>query len=257
MKYDKSNRFMWEEFEGDVGGEGGEASASSAPSFNPQDFAREFGSTFASEFSQQQNRQQEQKAPQMSEADMRKALKDFDIDDPFMERFGNVTTQKAALTEFKQKMFEHFDTVSQARLAQLEQNFQKQFQPVQSILQERQAQEQVSRFEKAYPTLANPKFSEMRMAIGQKLQASGAFHGKSESQAFDLLANSMADVAKEFNPEFSLGEKAQANGSVRSGNRITPTSSGSGAGGAGSGDGQNNQGKGVPKAVSFLPKIRN
>lgn len=252
--------------EGDGEGAGEAANESSAneeqqaiktpAAFDPKEFAREFGSTFASQF-QETQKKQEQSQKQMSPEEAKKALNVWEPDDAYFQRFGNLETQKSAFLEMRDGLIKQMDTIMQARQYQADQQWKEKFEPVAQMLTQRQQAEQISKFETAYPSLAKPGLSDMRSAIGQRLQQTGAFQGKSEPEAFDILANAMASSIKEVYPDFSLGTFQQnTSRAVRSGNGITPSSTGSGGGGSGTGGNDGSPGFKTPKAVSFMPKIK-
>lgn len=272
-KYGKYSGLKFAEFES-VGGGNGEGSGEGAgeaasensgnegqqvvktpAAFDPKEFAREFGSTFANQF-QETQKKQEQSQKQMSPEEAKKALNVWEPDDAFFQRYGNLDTQKVAMLEMRDGLIKQMDTIMQARQFQADMQWKQQFEPVAQMLTQRQQAEQISKFEAAYPSLAKSGLSDMRSAIGQRLQQTGAFQNKSEAEAFDILANAMASSIKEVHPDFSLGNAQTVSRTVRSGNGITPSSTGSGGGGSGTGGNEGNQGFKTPKAVSFLPKIK-
>lgn len=264
-KYTKYANIKWAEFESVGGGEGdaerSEARETDSPeiksqsaAFDPKEFAKEFSSAFTNEFVSKTQKEPEQK--QISPEEAKKLLNVWEPDDNYFQRFGNMDTQKAAFLEMRDGLIKQMDTIMQARQYQMDQQWKQQFEPVQQMLTQRQHQEQIDKFEKAYPSLAKPSLSDVRTTIGQRLQASGAFKDKTEPEAFKILAEAMASVAKEFDPNFSLETSASNNSKTsRNGNSITPSSLGSQGGGSGGG-GNSDSGFKQPKAVSFLPKIK-
>lgn len=267
-KYGKYSGLKFAEFEsvgggnGEGGGEIGNEGAGEnlqqevvkTPTFDAREFAHLAGKSFATSLQENQRQQESQK--QMSPEEAKKALNVWEPDDAFFQRYGNLDTQKAAMLEMRDGLIKQMDTIMQARQFQADMQWKQQFEPVAQMLTQRQQAEQISKFEAAYPSLAKSGLSDMRSAIGQRLQQTGAFQNKSESEAFDILANAMASSIKEVHPDFSLGNAQTVSRTVRSGNGITPSSTGSGGGGSGTGGNEGNQGFKTPKAVSFLPKIK-
>lgn len=269
MKLKKYFRIFMEGDEGGgFGSEGGgldpgsEGEGSSAPpaaparvQFDPESM-KQFGSVIAEQFKSVQPKAPKTYSPEEI-AEARKALKFWEPDDAFIQEFGNLETQKSAFAKLRDNQLNMTVEVVKAMLAEQNQSWEQKFTPVQKLIEQRNQQEQIARFESTYPALANPKLSDFRESVGQKLAAAGAFNGKSESEAFDILAKAMEDTIKSVNPEFTLGERAPSARSVRNSNAISPSASGSGGGGSGGGNG-GGDGAGVklPKGASLFAKIR-
>lgn len=262
------NKFLDPDEGGGFGGESGgemdsqEGSPQSSQqtqsaTLDPKAFAQEFGSVIAEQFKQQQKPAGPKTYTPEEIAEARKSLKFWEPDDQFITEFGNLETQKGAFTKLRDGLMNQFVEIQRAMLAQQEEKWNSKFQPVQSLIEQRHQAEQISRFETQFPALANPKLADFREAVGQKLMASGAFNGKSEAEAFSILANAMAESIKAVSPDFSLGEPAApASRSARSSNAITPQSHGSGGGGSGGSANGGDSGPKLPKAASLFSKIR-
>jgi len=223
------------------------------PTLDAKAFAESFAPMIAQQF--KQNAPQ-QNAPALSKEEAAKLLNVWEPDDSFVQEFGNLESQKTAFQKMRDGLIRQADTIMQARLYEMQQQFEQKLSPVQSLLQERASQEAEAAFANRYPQLADPKSKPFVNGVAQQLHAQGKFNGLSRDQAFDLLANNLAEVIKVHNPNFQLTPNgAQAMNPGSSPNRITPQVHGSGAGGSGSGD-MNGGGKALPKAASLFPKIR-
>lgn len=238
--------------EDDGGGSGGDSSvttqtaAPSAPAFDAKEFATQFGKEIGGVLAER-----EQRAPKQFSAEERaaaqKALGFWEPDDTFITEFGNIETQKQAFAKMRDGLTQQMVAIQRAQLAELEAKFEQRLTPVQKMIQEREVSEQKSRFAKQYPTLSNPKLTPVIDAIGQKLASAGAFQGKDEAAAFDILARGVEEVIQQTNPTFKLDQPNPG----RSGNAIPHTSSGSGGGG-----GNSDGGRKLSSAASILGPVK-
>lgn len=217
-----------------------------APTVDAKALAAEFGSVLA----ERDKSQQAAKAPPMSEADIKKALKVWEPDDQFVTEFGNLETQKAAFSKLRDGLIQQADTIMQARLYEMQQNFNKQFQPMQQYLSQQETKAREEQFYTQYKALDKPSVRQNLPAIAQRLASEGAFQGKSVPESFAVLAKGVEAVIKEFNPEFTIDSSANQT-TVRTSNAIRPTSSGSGGGGASNGQKAN-----LPVAARILGELK-
>lgn len=246
------------EGEGQSNGFEGEGVVTATPAPSPTLDAKAFAESFAPMIAQQfQQNAPRQQAPQLSREEAAKLLNVYNIDDGFIQEFGNLETQKSAFEKFRDGVIKQADTIMQARMYEMQQQFDQKLSPVQSLLQERANEEAEQAFGKRYSQLADPKSKPFVTGMAQQLHAAGKFNGLSRDQSFDLLANNLAEVIKVHNPTFQLIPPGQSAGALgASPNRITPQVHGSGSGGSGSGDMNGNGQKALPKAASLFPKIR-
>lgn len=249
-KYNKYNNFFLTEDDGGGGG-GGEApvtqqapAAPVAPAFDTKQFA----GAIADVFEERDARKPKEFTPEQRLA-AQKALGFWEPDDSFITEFGNLETQKGAFAKMRDGLTAQMVQIQRAMMKEVEDRFEQRLTPMQSMIQERQVAEQKTRFASAYPTLNNPKLQPMIEAIGANLAKTGAFSGKTESDAFAILARGVEEVIQQTNPTFKLETNQPTNG--RSSNAIPHTSSGSGGGG-----GNSTGGKSLSTAASILGPVK-
>lgn len=231
MKYNKI--FLTEDDGGGGGGESGVSAQTPAPpvpAFDAKEFATQFGKEIGGVLAERESKAPKQFTPE-ERAAAQKALGFWEPDDGYIQRFGNIETQKQAFAELRDALTQQHVNITRAMMQDLETKFEQRLTPMQKLIQERDVQEQKSRFASQFPALANPKLTPVIDAIGQKLAASGAFKDKDEAAAFTILARGVEEVIQQTNPTFKLDQPNPG----RSGNAIPHTSSGSGGGGGNSG----------------------
>lgn len=222
------------------GGGGAAAAAAPAPAvttLDPKAFALEFGQVIGQQLQQHQQTQQVQQplTPEQI-AKYQKDLNFWDPDENFLKEFGDIATQKQAFLKMRDGMGKQLLTIVNHLLAERDKQYEAKLSPVQKMIEERTLAERESRFHAKYPILAAPAVQPMVQGAIAHLNASGAFAGKTETEAFEILGKFIEDSQKTFNPAFSLGTAQAASGGTRTGNAIPVTSSGSGGAGVGGGN---------------------
>lgn len=189
------------------------------------------------------------------QAEARKNLNFWEPNDEFLQKFGNLETQKDAFVLFRDGLTNQMVTIMKALVDQQSKSYDEKLAPVQSLLTQRQEAEREDRFFKSNPTLKDPKFQDIIRTVGGKLHEAGQLKGKSEAETFALIASGVESVIKQFNPEFQLGAEggnAPASSS-RNSNAIPPTSSGAGGG---AGAGANVKASNLPIAAQILGPVK-
>lgn len=249
-----------EEDNDNTGGGSEPSQQSQAPAvsqFDPKAIATEFATVLDERDQKRQQAQPKTYTPEEI-AEARKALKFWEPDDAFITEFGNLETQKVAFGKLRDGLMAQNMEIVKALLEQERQQWRQQFEPVQKMLSQREEQERESRFYDGYPTLKEPKLKPVLTAVGTQLAQQGAFNGKTEEEAFAILAQGVESVLQVSNPEFKLsGASGGSSSAPRNSNSIPVTSSGNGggAGGVGTGGGDGGGHK-LPKAASLFSKIR-
>lgn len=196
--------------------------------------------------------QQRQEKP-LTPEEAKKLLNVWEPDDEFARRLMNVETQKAALAEMRDGLIKHADTINQLRLQEQRQQWEQEVAPLRQYVTTQEAAARESRFDAMFKELAAPAIKPIVNATIGALAQQGLLKGKSESDAFKLIATTVEAFAKQTNPNFKLTPSGSSPSGKQqtNGNALRPQSSGSGGGGAGGGDG-NAGGKGNALALKFL-----
>lgn len=240
------NKYGMRMFEEDDGGENitggsgeGETQTEIKPStvqLDPSVFDK-FGEVIAKQFKQQDDSRQKEQAPRPPTPEERAAARKqfgmFDADDAFVQKFGNIETQKQAIQEMVDRIYESQGNITAAMLAKQDQAWQDRFQPVHQMLTKREEDERVSRFHSRYPQLADPEMQAAISGVGQQLAKQGAFNGLPEAKAFEVLAKGVESLAKKYNPQFTLTAKTDS----KSSNELAVEPSGARGGGGQAGSG--------------------
>lgn len=207
------------------------------PAFDANAFAKQFGDIVGQKLATHQQQQQSNKPPTPEElAAMQKELNFWEPADDWFTKYDNLETRKAAILEMRDGQFKQVMTVVNALLKDRDVANEGRWSPVQKMLEERANTERESRFDTKYPALADAGVKPMIHGLIAQLNSTGAFNGKSEEEAFGILASAAESVFKVHNPNFSLGAApAGSSGSHRTSNAIPTTSSGSGGAGTGGG----------------------
>lgn len=181
------------------------APATTAPSFDPAAIGKAFAAELKGHFPVPAPA--EPPRPQLTPEQIRQQLNVWEPDDAFMQQFGNLETQKAAVIAMRDGMLKQFDTIAQLRLHQMRAELDKQYEDKYGSAakgwQEHQARERQSRFNTAFPQLANPSLAPVIAAVAQQISASGQQFAD-EASAFTALANGVEAVIKTTNPGFKL-----------------------------------------------------
>lgn len=224
------------------------ATAQPTATVDAAEFARQFGGVIAEQFKTVAPKQEEKK---LTPEEARKLLNVMEFNDEFITKFGNMETQKAAFESLRDGIINQANTIMQIRLKEMQEQFAQQFTPIQQMLQERQVEERMSRFDSRFPQLSNPALRPLLSAVGNEVVRTGKKFA-SETEAFDHLAAEVEKVIQTTNPAFKLAPTQK--GAVRQAGKVPVTSRGSS--GASGGGGDDGAAPGVPKAVSLLPKVR-
>lgn len=184
----------------------------------------------------------------LSPEEAKKLLNFFDIDDKFVEEWGNVDTKKARMEALRDGIVRHTDTITQMRLRDMQKALRDEFGPVMKLVQENSQRDQQQRFSTAFPQLGSAKLQPLMHAVVQQQIASGKQYSD-EGEMFKSIAEDMAAVIREHKPDFTIGTSVP-----KAASKLPVTSPGGGGGGGGNGGG--GASAGVPRAVSLLPKIR-
>ena len=228
--------------DGGAGDAGGAPAAPAAPAFDPSALASAFAESLKTAGF---GPAAEPAKPTMTPEEAAKLLKVWEPDDAFLQEFGNVDTQLGAFKKMRDGLSAHFQTVLQAQLERVRQEFSP-------IMQEVQTQREAAldtQFSTAYPQLGKSELKPLRDAVTQQLLQQGKRFG-SPAEAFKAVAEGVAAVLKVSNPNFTLSP-ASAGGSTST---IPVTSPGGGGGGGSKGGGGG--ATGTPRAVSLLPPVR-
>lgn len=165
-------------------------------------FAKEIGQEFASHLTK--TKEQEKPVPQMTPAEAKKALKVWEPDDAYFQRFDNLETRKAAFEEMRDRLVEQADTIAQARMYQMAQQFDARIKPQEQYLSRQETKERETEFFTTYSSLDRPSIRKNLPAIATQMANEGKFNGLTQDQAFAELARGVESVIKEYNPEFKL-----------------------------------------------------
>ena len=173
-------------------------------------------------------------APQLSPEEAKKLLNIWEPDDEFLNKFGNLETQKDAILAMRDGMTKQFLTIVQHMLQEQKQEFTGRYEPLLSGREARQQERVMNDFNTEYPALAKPELRPLISAVAQGL-ANRKFADQSEG--FAELARGVEAVIKSHNPDFTLNG-AQASSTKQDGQRprVPVTTGGSGAGSGSGGD---------------------
>lgn len=220
------------------------------------ELAKQFGDVLGKQFAKVQP--EKQTKPPLSADEAKKLLRHFDIDDDLLKRMNDLPTQKAAMSEFKEKLVLHNDAIAQARMAQMQEAYdnkfkelEERFSPMQSMIETQMVQQREERFNSSYPQLANPELRPLLGAVAQRLYTAGSL-SSDESKNFELIAKGVESVIKATNSSFKLEAKASLQKKSNP-NAIRATTPGTGGGGGSTA--AVDESKGRPKLMSLLPKI--
>lgn len=168
----------------------------------------------------------QQQAPQLTPEQARKQLNVWEPDDAFIQKFGDLATQKAAIADMRDYFIRQSDTITQLRLQEMQQKFNEQFAPIQQHIQEQAAVARETRFNTQFPTLAKPELRPILSAVIQGLGQQGQLTGD-EKTIFTKIAAAVNAVV----PQLTPGGSTPAG--KPTGRGLAPTTSGAGGGGGG------------------------
>lgn len=187
---------------------------------------------------------------QITAEEAAKLLNFWEPGDEWFQQFGNMETQKQAVLAMRDGLARQFVTIMQHMLQDHGTTLRGEFDPIRNYVTEQQVQQRETRFNTAYPQLANPALSPVIGAVINQLAQTGALKGKPEAEQFKAIAAGVEAVIKTQNPAFVLTKPA-AKGGTKPGHAIPVTTpGGGGSGGGGRGGAQPTSTK--TKAVSLL-----
>jgi hypothetical protein len=197
------------------------------PSFDPEALAKSVGASVAEVLRQQKGAEAE-KPITLEEA--KKMLKIWEPDDSFITEFGNLETQKQAFTKLRDGLTQQFFAILEHYVKDRDSQIETRYNPVLQFMENYQAEQRESRFNKDYPQLAAPTLTPIRDAVITALLKDEGFRGKKESDQFKAIAAGVEAVIKQSNPAFKLNpvKTGQTKGNA---NGIPVTTPGAGGGG--------------------------
>ena len=173
--------------------------------------------------------------PQMTAEEAKKLLNLWEPDDTFMQKFGDMTTQKEALLAMRDGMTKQMYTIFNSMLQEREQEIHGRYAPLLSDREVAQQERILQSFNTEYPALAKPELAPLISAVSAGL-AGRQF--ASQKEGFAELARGVEAVIKSHNPDFTLtgaaAPQTQQNGQRP---RVPVSSGGAGAGGGSQGTG--------------------
>lgn len=209
---------------GDEDERSAEPAAPTAPAFDPKAFAETFGQTIAS--SLRGAMPQAPAEPALTPEEAKKLLKFWEPDDVFLQKFGNLETQKEAFALMRDGLTQQFMTILQTALEEREKGINQRFTPALTFIQQHEATQRESRFNAAFPQLADPALKPIVGHVIQHLSSTGALSGD-ENARFKAIAAGVEAVIKHSNPTFKLNPP-QAGGRKSNPNALPSTTRGSG-----------------------------
>lgn len=171
---------------------------------------------------------------QYTAEEAKKLLNVWEPDDAFVQKFGNLETQKSAIAEMRDNFIKQAVTIQQMLLAEQQEKFQAQYAPIQQHIQQQEATAREGRFNTMFPAIAKPEFRPLTTAVIEGLAREGRLQNLDETAAFKLVGSTLEALVKQTNPTFSLSA-APAAGKQNNSNALRASSSGSGGGGGGGG----------------------
>ena len=164
--------------------------------------------------------------PQMTQAEINKLLKKFEVDDAFIERFDNISTKKAAMQELFDRAADHAEARAQVHTYGEVSRVEQTFAPRLAAFEQFQAEQREARFNARYPELANPALRPLIGAVAQQALATQKF--ADENAAFESIAKGAERLIQTNAPTFKLKASAKTTSNP---NELPTVSSGSGGGG--------------------------
>lgn len=150
----------------------------------------------------------------------------------WLKKYDNLDTRAEAIAEQRDGMVKHVDTISQFRLREIRKEMEGKFGPALTYMEEARERETVSRFNVAYPQLADPALGGLIKTVTTDLQKQGKKFTV-EKDLFDEVAKGVEAVIKVGNPDFKLtagSSPAKPTKKGSSPNSIPVTTPGAGGG---------------------------
>jgi len=165
-------------------------------------------------------------APKMSQEEINKLLKKPEIDDAFLEKFGNITTQKEALLDFAERVAAHAEARAQLHTYGELQRLQAQFAPSLKAAEELAAKQREDAFYREYADLDKPELRQVVNALAPTILSSKKF--ASQKEAFESVAKGVERLIQSTTPTFKLNAKGAK---TTNPNALPTQSAGTGGGG--------------------------
>ena len=181
-------------------------------------------------------------APPMTPEEAKKLLNIWEADDDFIQKFGNMDTQKEAFARLRDGLTKQQVTIMQHMMQEQQQQMESRYAPLLEAHARQSEERVINDFHAEYPTLAKPELAPLIAAVSSGL-AGKSFANQKEG--FAALAKGVEAVIRSHNPDFTLtatNEVAKPQGGQRV--RAVGSSSGSGAGGGSQGAGGGPAGNG-------------
>lgn len=164
--------------------------------------------------------------PQMTQAEVNKLLKKFEVDDAFVEKFDNLSTKKQALQELLDRAADHAEARAQVHTYGEVSRVEQTFAPRLAAFEQFQAEQREARFNSRYPELANAALRPLIGAVAQQVLYTQKF--ADEQSAFEAVAKGAERLIQTTAPTFKLKASAKTTANP---NELPTVSSGSGGGG--------------------------
>ncbi len=183
----------------------------------------------------------------------RKRLGYRQFDDAFVNKFGNLDTQREAIQELYDSSIDHVLKVVGAMFDHHGQEVNGRFSKFEEAEYSRQEEARVNRFSETYKELADPNLAVIRNAVTAQLAASGKTFSN-EKDMFAAVAEGMAGVIRASgNPNFVLSGGSTPPKTKQNPNAVRPAPRGGGGGGGNDGDATPDGTR--PRAASLFPKL--
>lgn len=201
------------------------------PVFDPAAMGDIFAASLAKAGFTPQQQQQVQKP--MDPAEAKKLLNVWEPTKEWQVRYDNLETREAALGEMRDGLIKQSDTITQYRMAQMQQQFEAQYAPVRQMLEQQQAERVEAQFNSQYPELAKAEMKPLVSQVIASLTQAKSFKPGDIPGNFKLVADSVQAVIRSAtgNADFKITPKGSMPAAQnRNNNALRPTSSGSGGG---------------------------
>lgn len=165
-----------------------------------------------------QGMQAAQPQPQMTQEQINEQMNVWNPNEEFAQSMVSALTPNeegqinpaglaSVLQNMHLKQMQQAQTFARASVAQMQQQFSGDLQPLQQQYQQQQQKQSQDAFIKSYPTLK--PFSSLMQAAASQLQSTGAVFSTKE-QLYPALASTMEQMVKAINPAFTLNNAAPA-----------------------------------------------
>ena len=190
----------------------------------------------------------EEPAPPMTPEEAKKVLKVWEPTDEWLQKFGNLETQKAAIAELRDGVIGQAAVLAQTFAAENARRMEEQYKPVQRFVQQLQAEQQDARFARFRPDIVKDEFRPIIKSVAEAVLAKNPTF-KSEEEYFNAVANGVDGVLKSINPEHKPAVRRQPSNA----NALPVSTPGTGGGGAGNGEGSG--GSSGPRGIDLFAKV--